>query len=121
MLTQLRIRYAPLSPPASDPVPLQGDNPDQERDDDGRRDRFRQPVAARDGEEDEARDDHEERQAPPATETAETFTAWTPITHRSAILDTPELRETLGDASPAPALDRGAPRGLSDLDSVVVR
>jgi hypothetical protein len=40
-------------------VPLQGDDPDEESDDDSHRDRLWQPVGACDREEDEARDNNE--------------------------------------------------------------
>ena len=40
-------------------LPFQGDDPDEERDDDGRRDRLGQPVSACDREKYDARDDHE--------------------------------------------------------------
>ena len=40
-------------------LPLQGDDPNEERDDDGHRDSLWQPVGTCDREKDEARDDHE--------------------------------------------------------------
>ena len=67
-------------------LPLQGDDPDEERDDDGPRDGLWQPVGACDRDEDDARDDHEEREAPATTETAQASVVWTSITHGAAIL-----------------------------------
>src|SRR4029079_4963769 len=71
----------------SDPLPLQGDDADEERDDEGCRDPLRQPVAARDGVEGDGRDDHEEREASSASETTEALASRTPLAHGSAILD----------------------------------
>ena len=49
----LRVALAPS-------LPLQGDDPDEERDDDGHQDGLWQPVGAGDREKDEARDYHEQ-------------------------------------------------------------
>ena len=67
-------------------LPLQGDDPNEERDDDGHRDGLWQPVGACDRDKDDARDDHEERETPATTETAQASVVWTSITHGAAIL-----------------------------------
>ena len=62
-------------------LPLQGDDPDEERDDHGSGDGLWKPVGAGDPEDDQARDDHEQREAPSAAETAQPSVAGTSITH----------------------------------------
>ena len=64
-------------------LPSQRDDPDEEGHDDRHRDRLEQPLGACDREEGQARDQHEQRQAPPASETTEA-SVWTPIIHGRA-------------------------------------
>jgi hypothetical protein len=68
-------------------LPLHRDDSNEERDDDGHCDGLQQPFGTRDGENDEARDDHEECEAPPATETTQASVTLTSFSHRPPILD----------------------------------
>src|SRR5688572_248739 len=86
---------AELSSPS---LPLHGDDPNEERDDDGCSDGLRKPVGACDRDNHEARDDHEQREAPSATETTQPSVVWTSITH--------------GVADPRPASGRVADEAL---------
>ena len=84
-------------------LPLHGHDPDEERNDDGCRDGLWKPVGAGDRDNDEARDDHEQREAPSASETTQPSVVWTSITHgvadprlasgRSTALADPTLQE----------------------------